>query len=240
MMSKGTVDLLIVKPIHRPTLFAYKFVGGLLFTFINTTVIMVGVWLAIGVQTGTWINTLPLCILIYTFQFAIFYSVSALAAVLTRSTIVAILVSFLAWGVLFALGWLHWAVSVEPRARDKDRDAQTLQTPRQEAQGWFATTLDVINAVSPRYKELDWMTDKMIQSDLIQLRLPPEPDKDDTEAYEEYRQQKKHAQEIYKKQMKDLDRKYYGYSWAGGLIVSSLFIVAVLGLACWRFSARDY
>src|SRR5262249_29957069 len=38
MLRKGTVDMLVVKPIHRTTLLMYKFVGGLIFMLLNTTV----------------------------------------------------------------------------------------------------------------------------------------------------------------------------------------------------------
>ena len=38
MLRKGTVDLLIVKPIRRSTLLLYKYVGGLLFILLNTAV----------------------------------------------------------------------------------------------------------------------------------------------------------------------------------------------------------
>jgi ABC-2 family transporter protein len=62
MLAKGSVDLLLVKPIHRTTLFLYKFVGGLLFMFLLTAFIMAGIWLALGVQTGLWAHSLLLCV----------------------------------------------------------------------------------------------------------------------------------------------------------------------------------
>src|SRR5205823_1961219 len=67
MLNKGTVDLLLVKPIHRSSLFLYKFLGGLMFMFLNTGVIMGGIWLCLGMQTGLWTNSLLMCIVIYTF-----------------------------------------------------------------------------------------------------------------------------------------------------------------------------
>ncbi|HEV3448194.1 MAG TPA: hypothetical protein VG099_26375, partial [Gemmataceae bacterium] len=36
MLRKGTVDLLLVKPIHRSTLLIYKYIGGLMFILLNT------------------------------------------------------------------------------------------------------------------------------------------------------------------------------------------------------------
>src|SRR5207248_3052903 len=50
MLRKGSVDLLLAKPIARWKLLAYKFVGGLAFMFITTVVIVVGVWVALGVR----------------------------------------------------------------------------------------------------------------------------------------------------------------------------------------------
>src|SRR5262249_34101817 len=55
MLRKGTVDMLLAKPIHRTTLLIYKFIGGLTFMFLNTLVIVVGVWLILGWRTGVWL-----------------------------------------------------------------------------------------------------------------------------------------------------------------------------------------
>jgi len=107
MLHKGTVDLLLARPIHRTTLLAYKFLGGLTFMLVNTAIVLAGLWFVLGLQSGIWINGLWLCILIFTFQFAIFYAISTLMAVLTRSPIVAILVAVVAWGFLFGVGWSY-------------------------------------------------------------------------------------------------------------------------------------
>ena len=46
MLRKGSIDLLLVKPISRFALLLYKFVGGLTFIFLNTVVVVVGMWAA--------------------------------------------------------------------------------------------------------------------------------------------------------------------------------------------------
>src|SRR5581483_1069477 len=56
MLRKGTVDMLLAKPIHRTTLLLYKYVGGMAFMVINAVVIMGGLWLALGVRSGVWMN----------------------------------------------------------------------------------------------------------------------------------------------------------------------------------------
>jgi ABC-type transport system involved in multi-copper enzyme maturation permease subunit len=211
MLTKGTVDLLLVKPVFRTTLFIYKFLGGLMFMFLNTAIIMGGIWLALGLQTGLWINTFLVCILIYTFQFAVFYAVSALSAVLTRSAIVAILVSVLLWVVMFGLGWAHW-IFIE-RNRDRPPEEGTVSY-------YVYTGFDVIHAVLPHYKEVDWLTSHMIMQELIVRTRDDSPER--TKAIE------------------DLDKRYSGLHWSTSMLVSGIFVVVVVGLACLRFALKDY
>src|SRR5262249_22644763 len=88
MLRKGTIDLLLSKPIHRTVLLVYKFIGGLSFMFLNTVIIVVGIWVVLGLRSGIWAPGFLLIIFILTFEFAIFYSVSTLFGVLTRSPVV--------------------------------------------------------------------------------------------------------------------------------------------------------
>ncbi len=163
MLRKGSVDLLLAKPMHRVTLLCYKFVGGLTFMFLNTVVIMFGLWLAIGLQAGVWINGLLWCVGIFTFQFSIFYSVSTLTGVLTRSPIVAILVSVVAWAVLLGSGWGY-------RVVDAVRPEKVGNAPEQKASilpGWVYPSVDTLHFILPHYKDLDRLTTKLIRSDLL-------------------------------------------------------------------------
>ncbi len=210
MLGKGTIDLLLAKPISRTALLLDKFLGGLLFMILNTAFIMVGIWLALGFQTGLWTHALLLCVPIYTFQFAIFYSVSALIAVLTRSAIVAILGTVVLWVLLFALGWTHW-VFIE-----RGRDAK----PQETTQHWAYVGYDAAHTVLPRYKDIDWLTTRAIKEDLIRQTLSDEADRE--------------------KAIKDLDKEYGAYSWRGSLIASGTFIALMVGLACLRFATKDY
>jgi hypothetical protein len=230
MLSKGTIDLLLVKPIHRTTLFLYKFLGGLLFMFLNTVVIMTGIWLAVGLQTGEWLHSFLVCILVFTLEFAIFYSVSALTAVLTRSTIVCILIAFMTWGTLFGLGWAHYWF-IENRRETAEPAVKTH---------WAFVGFDVFCSLTPRYKELDWLTNRMIALELIRLRPQPAPDPSEREAVAEYEKQQKRAAEIYEQQRKEIEKKYGSYSWTTSLSVTGAFIVLMLACSCALFAYRDY
>src|SRR5262249_34411020 len=84
MLRKGTVDFLLVKPIHRWVLLLYKYIGGLTFIFLCTAYTIGGIWLVLGIRTGLWANGSLLWILTLPFFFAILYAISSFIAVLTR------------------------------------------------------------------------------------------------------------------------------------------------------------
>lgn len=153
MLRKGTIDLLLAKPIRRPVLLVYKFIGGLTFMFLNTVVIVIGIWLVLGLRSGLWAPGFLLSIFILTYQFAIFYSVSALFGVLTRSPIVSILVACFTWVLLWGVGTGYQVINA---MRD------FVDMPR-----WLTVTADTAHFVLPRYKDLDALNSQMIAKDLL-------------------------------------------------------------------------
>jgi ABC-type transport system involved in multi-copper enzyme maturation permease subunit len=162
MLRKGTVDLLLSKPIHRATLLAYKYIGGLTFMFLTTVVTVGGVWLVLGLRSGLWAPNFLLSIFILTFEFAIFYAVSTLLAVLTRSPIVCILVSCFSWLVLWAVGTGHLILDA---FRELPKDLQPVPQ-------WVFPTVDTIHFVLPRYKDLDALNSDLIGRDLLGPESP--------------------------------------------------------------------
>lgn len=152
MLRKGTVDLLLSKPIHRWSLLLLKYLGGLLFMFLNTVVLIGGFWLVMGLRSGLWGWSFLLMIPILTFQFAIYYAVSTLAGALTRNTIVAILAACFTWALLFVIGWMFTLSKPGP-----GRPPNT-----------FHRTVKVIHKVLPRISDLDSLSTYVIRADLLQ------------------------------------------------------------------------
>jgi len=153
MMRKGSIDLLLSKPMHRVTLVIYKYIGGMTFVFINTSIAVGGVWLVIGLRTGVWGTGFLWSILAVTFYFAILYAVSTLAAVLTRNAIVAILATTFFWGTMFVVGFVH-------NRLEKVREDKTLEIPRS-----VYRVTDTVNAILPRTTDLDNLMNKWIVDD---------------------------------------------------------------------------
>lgn len=104
MFDPGQLNLLLSKPISRSLLFLSKFGGGCAFILLNAAVLISGLWLILGVRFGLWNPSLLMAIPIYMFMFAIYFSVSALAGLLWRNTIVSIGATVLFWLVCFGLG----------------------------------------------------------------------------------------------------------------------------------------
>jgi len=86
LLERGTIDLFLSKPVSRAQLLAGKYFGGLLIFFINTFVLIAGIWIIAGFQFSHWdFSFLPL-LLVSLFYFAILNGVVLVTGLLTRSS----------------------------------------------------------------------------------------------------------------------------------------------------------
>jgi ABC-type transport system involved in multi-copper enzyme maturation permease subunit len=225
MLRKGTLDLLLVKPIHRPTLLIYKYVGGLTFILLLTAFTVGGIWLMLGLRSGIWSGGFLLTIFVITFFFAILYSISTLSGVLSGSPIVSILLTCLAWFVFWAAGQLYLLPDVlrqmekvqEVQARSR---AQANPNKNNAAEGasesrlseaWWVSAAKAVHFVLPRTSDLNNLTDRLLIRDVLQ------------------------AKELDPHQLETAS-----FSWKECLVVNGVFVALMLGLACLRFATRDY
>lgn len=104
MFDSGSLSLLLSKPVSRSMMFVAKFFGGCAFILINVTYLYVGLWAIVGFRLEIWSKGLLLCIPIFLFVFAIYYSVSAFAGVLWRNAIVCVVITVLFWLACFTVG----------------------------------------------------------------------------------------------------------------------------------------
>ena len=95
----GSIDLLLSKPVSRSLVFLTKFVGGCAFILLLSAYFVGGLWLIAGVRYGYWSGTLLMCIPVLMFLFAVYYSVSALAGLIWKNAIVAVVISVVFWCV---------------------------------------------------------------------------------------------------------------------------------------------
>jgi hypothetical protein len=232
MLQKGAVELWQSKPIRRTTLLLYKYFGGLLFVFLITTATVLGVWIAIGLRSGLWTPGFLVVIPAVTFYFALLYSVSTLGAMLTRSTVVSILLTLAVWFVLWLNGFVHAQLDGfrEQRAKIEQTIRDASAGPADKSEGadddsrnargnppsppdvpqWVYRISDGLYKALPRTREMSDLTATWVGRGLLN--------------------------EAEQKKLENADRP----PWWETVGVTAAFIAAMLGLACWKFARADY
>ncbi|MCU0722685.1 MAG: ABC transporter permease [Planctomycetes bacterium] len=97
LLRKGSVDLLLARPVARWRILVYRYLGGLTFVFLNAAVLVGGTWAGITIGTGFVQWGYLLCVVTITLLFAILYSVSCLVGVLFRNVVLCILFPVAFW-----------------------------------------------------------------------------------------------------------------------------------------------
>lgn len=237
MLRKGAIDIMLTKPVSRPLILFYKYLGGLCFVLLITTVTVGGVWLAIGLRTGVWAPGILLSIFGITFYFAILYACSTLVGVLTRNAIVSIVLTIVFWFGVWLIGAIYATVNVwdsinvlqtamqsqqkaekedkQPVVKKEAKDGEqakpetSIEEPKAVIPKWIIYTFKWANRLTPRMSDLDTLTSGLIAKGL----LSP-------------------ADEV--------RRDSRGINWAEVLGVAFSWIALLLGLATLRFVTRSY
>lgn len=113
-LAPRSATVLLAKPVPRWLLFLGQVVGVLTFVLFQTTILIAGTWMALGVRTGVWASSYLLCIPLLLLQFAIFFSVSALIASQLRGSSACILGAVLFWALCWGMNYGRHAVVALP------------------------------------------------------------------------------------------------------------------------------
>jgi ABC-2 type transport system permease protein len=103
MLEKGNIDLLLSKPVSRIELILGKYIGGVLVVFINVLFLVLGVWLIISFKFGFWDFSFLGISLVISFTFAVLYAVIVLFGVLTRGSVLGMMVAYFIFLILSPL-----------------------------------------------------------------------------------------------------------------------------------------
>lgn len=228
MIRKGTLELLLVRPLPRWQLIVFTYVAALLFVAALLAILILATWLATGLLTRLWSPGIILALPSLLLFFALLLSVSVFTGVVTRSAVAAMLVTVAYWAVLFVVGLMHLQV-VASRIREETADkprpvsvADALRPRPQPARreqasparaSFHKTTVarvvEAIYAVLPHSEDLDTMVDRQLMRDFAvggRLRqLMESPD----------------------------------FTWARGIGLTLTHTAAFLIAACVIFSRRD-
>ncbi len=110
MISGGSIELVLARPISRVRLFLTKYVSALLFVFLQVLVFSGASFLVIGLRGGAWEPGLFLAVPIVTLFFSYLFGACVLFGVLTRSAIASLLMTLLLWFFTFALNTTEFAL----------------------------------------------------------------------------------------------------------------------------------
>jgi len=96
-MDRGSIDVVISKPMSRWGHFLGRYLGSMAFILFHAAVFVGLTFLAAGLRWGCWIPgylwSIPLVVLLFSYL----YCVSALVAVVFRSTVAAVMLTLFAW-----------------------------------------------------------------------------------------------------------------------------------------------
>lgn len=100
MLEKGNIDVLLSKPISRTQIIYGKFLGGTGVVLLNIAYLVVGIWFLIGLKFGVWDPAFLLTIVTITFAFAVLYALIILIGILSQSSILAMMLSYIIFFIL--------------------------------------------------------------------------------------------------------------------------------------------
>ncbi len=100
MLEKGNIDLLISKPISRPQIILGKFLGGVMIVLLNIAYLILSIWILIGFKFAVWDPSLLFSILTITFTFASLYALIIFIGILTQSSVLAMMLTYLIFFIL--------------------------------------------------------------------------------------------------------------------------------------------
>jgi ABC-2 type transport system permease protein len=140
MLEKGAVDLIISKPVSRAQIILGKFLGGMLIVLINIAYLILSLWLLIGIKFGIWEISFLYSIFTITFTFGSLYSLIILVGILTQSSVLAMMLSYIIFFVLSPVLTVRDTITVF-------LDSQFMET-----------LMDVLYYIIPKTSELGSLT----------------------------------------------------------------------------------
>lgn len=129
--------VLLVKPTPRWFLFLGKYASVIAFVAAQTTILVGGTWLALGARTGIWDAPYLWCAPLLVLEFAVFFSISALAAAHLRGTPACALAALLFWGLCWGMNYGRHAVVALPYTAARAVQASSLIRGAVEVGYWI-------------------------------------------------------------------------------------------------------
>lgn len=215
LMEPGVVEVLMSKPMSRYKVFLGKYLGALVFVFLQSVIFVVLTFVVIGTRWDFWLFgylwLIPLVVLLFSYVFAL----SALFGVLTGSTVTTLMLTMLVW-----IGFI-W-VPQTACGVFKLHEAQIDPTGRW--QRLFRTVVWVV----PKTQDIPLIAGKLVEAGLLSDAFV-----DADNASEEEQEELDRVRRLEREELETLD----AFQSIGSSLLSEAVIVM---LAMWQFKRRDF
>ncbi|MSQ90736.1 MAG: hypothetical protein EXS01_04990 [Phycisphaerales bacterium] len=151
LVAPGSVDLLLAKPISRRRLFLTKYCSGLLFAALQVLLFSTASFIAIGIRGNAWEWTLFAAVPIVTLFYSFLFSICALVGMITRSSVASLILTLVAWSVIFTIGFSETLVNRGRIANEMEQVAieaalaSTKEPPDEDARESLTEALSQAN-----------------------------------------------------------------------------------------------
>jgi len=112
-LDATTATVLLAKPVPRAILLIGKVLGVVALFSFQMAVFVVGTWVALAIRTQVWEAQYLMCLPLVIAQFFALFSVSALLAVVSRSTVVTIVGVILFWALCYGVNYSYHAIAMD-------------------------------------------------------------------------------------------------------------------------------
>lgn len=85
MLQKGSVELLLCRPVPRWRLIGARYLGGIAIMAANGIYLMIGVWIVLGLKSGIWNTGFPLSSVLIIVAFTFLYAAVMAVCVVTEN-----------------------------------------------------------------------------------------------------------------------------------------------------------
>ncbi len=94
-LEKGSIDVLLSKPVSRDQILLGRFLGSTIIVLVNVLWCVAGMWLILSVKTGYWNQGFLAVVLPITYSFIVIYTVMMVLGVMTRSSALTIIIVYM-------------------------------------------------------------------------------------------------------------------------------------------------
>jgi len=160
MLEKGTIDLLLSKPVSRPVLLASRYLGAFLVAGANLFYFVGGVGVILALKTGVWNGGFFAAGLLMVVYFGALLAFLVLFGVLLRSTTIGIMSAVAVYFVSLMVAWPH-----------ANADWAAILTSKPARFGTQAT-IEILYHALPRTLELGNMVTALVMQRPVASWMP--------------------------------------------------------------------